>query len=295
LRWSHNTGFAFAVINAGVFLRGLSFVRAFLKTVILAAAVAGSALPASAATVTFNFSNSSGQANFGAFAGTDANGRIYTAGTGANQVRVRASGWSNDGTTIRDSFLGAFAGGLGVTSGDDVPGDGNRHTVDNQHRMDFILLQFDHAVELDSAVFNAFTLAGQTYKDNDATIGYGNTTLAWNTQPGLNNKNVSALNTLIPVTNRFASTGTGSSAVRPINTNNFVSNIWLISAAMANHNADERFDSFKLNTLVVTKQTGQVPEPATWAMMIAGFGMVGGALRMTSGRRRKTLARAAAA
>ncbi len=27
--------------------------------------------------------------------------------------------------------------------------------------------------------------------------------------------------------------------------------------------------------------TGAVPEPATWAMMIGGFGMVGGAMRRT--------------
>jgi hypothetical protein len=33
-------------------------------------------------------------------------------------------------------------------------------------------------------------------------------------------------------------------------------------------------------------QSNFVPEPATWAMMIAGFGMVGGALR----RRRTALA-----
>jgi PEP-CTERM motif len=30
---------------------------------------------------------------------------------------------------------------------------------------------------------------------------------------------------------------------------------------------------------------GAVPEPATWAMMIGGFGMIGGALRY---RRRRT-------
>jgi len=28
--------------------------------------------------------------------------------------------------------------------------------------------------------------------------------------------------------------------------------------------------------------TGAVPEPATWAMMIAGFGLVGGAMRRRS-------------
>jgi hypothetical protein len=31
--------------------------------------------------------------------------------------------------------------------------------------------------------------------------------------------------------------------------------------------------------------TASVPEPATWAMMIVGFGMVGGALRRRQARR----------
>jgi hypothetical protein len=31
--------------------------------------------------------------------------------------------------------------------------------------------------------------------------------------------------------------------------------------------------------------TGNIPEPATWAMMICGFGLLGAALRRTRGRR----------
>jgi hypothetical protein len=36
--------------------------------------------------------------------------------------------------------------------------------------------------------------------------------------------------------------------------------------------------------------TGAVPEPATWLMLIAGFGVVGGILRAVDGRRRLQLA-----
>jgi PEP-CTERM motif len=39
-------------------------------------------------------------------------------------------------------------------------------------------------------------------------------------------------------------------------------------------------------TLTITPlNSGGVPEPATWAMMLAGFGLVGGALRNANGRR----------
>lgn len=37
--------------------------------------------------------------------------------------------------------------------------------------------------------------------------------------------------------------------------------------------------AFELDDLVFTGQATAVPEPASWAMMIAGFGLVGGALR----------------
>ena len=40
--------------------------------------------------------------------------------------------------------------------------------------------------------------------------------------------------------------------------------------------------SLKSWSVQLTGNTGAVPEPATWAMMIAGFGMVGGAMRRRS-------------
>jgi hypothetical protein len=36
---------------------------------------------------------------------------------------------------------------------------------------------------------------------------------------------------------------------------------------------------------VLQADTGAVPEPASWVMMIAGFGAIGGALRRQSRRR----------
>jgi hypothetical protein len=45
--------------------------------------------------------------------------------------------------------------------------------------------------------------------------------------------------------------------------------------------------SFKVTADEYAKLTGAVPEPQTWAMMLAGFGVVGATLR----RRRKPAAR----
>jgi hypothetical protein len=43
---------------------------------------------------------------------------------------------------------------------------------------------------------------------------------------------------------------------------------------------------FSARDLVSGGAVAAVPEPATWAMMIAGFGMVGGAMRFARGRRK---------
>lgn len=40
---------------------------------------------------------------------------------------------------------------------------------------------------------------------------------------------------------------------------------------------------------VVTPPTGAVPEPATWAMMLLGFGFIGGALRSMRGKKAKAV------
>ncbi|MDX2209878.1 MAG: PEPxxWA-CTERM sorting domain-containing protein [Sphingopyxis sp.] len=41
---------------------------------------------------------------------------------------------------------------------------------------------------------------------------------------------------------------------------------------------------FDYNDMSWVSTTGAVPEPATWAMMIMGFGLIGGALRSAKGR-----------
>ena len=59
------------------------------------------------------------------------------------------------------------------------------------------------------------------------------------------------------------------------------SQVWLISAAQLPLN--DRDDGFKLKQIVVNA-TPSVPEPATWAMLIMGFGAIGASLRRRAAR-----------
>ncbi|QGN56117.1 PEPxxWA-CTERM sorting domain-containing protein [Novosphingobium sp. Gsoil 351] len=52
----------------------------------------------------------------------------------------------------------------------------------------------------------------------------------------------------------------------------------------ARQNPDSRDDGFKLGAITVS---AAVPEPATWAMMLIGFGFIGGAMRSRGKVRRR--------
>lgn len=216
-----------------------------------------------------------GMTGSSATSGTDANARFFSATQGSTTVNVRVTGWSltapNAGGIVRDSFLGIFGSGLGVTSGDES-GSGNTHTADNQNRYDFLVFQFDQAVQLVSAKFSPFAIG--SYADTDATVAFGNTNLAWNSQPALDNQSYATLSGLF---NGGYSTLTGSGATntRMLNPGGSAGNVWLIGAAFVN--ADGKIDAFKLSNVTVSSVA--VPEPATWAMMIFGFGLTGAAMR----------------
>lgn len=222
--------------------------------------------PANAAQVVFGMTGNT------ATTGSDGNSVSYNIGG----VRVRVSAWSltapNAGGSVYDSYLGAYSTGLGATSGDE-DGSNNTHTVDNQNRYDFLLFQFDQAVDIVSATFTTYAVGGAT-KDSDFTYGYGTTNTAWNTQPNLNNMSYGSLSSLL--NGGFTTvTGTSAGGARTVDSLSRSGNVWLIGAAFAN--ADGNIDAFKISN--VTVNTTAVPEPATWAMMIAGFGLVGGAMR----------------
>ena len=207
---------------------------------------------------------------------SNGNSRIFSA-TSPNlgTFKVRATAWSLEKigsvTYVRDSKLMVYDGGLGVISDDDANGADNRHTIDNSVRKDFVLLQFDAPVRLLTATFNTYSVLGGT-KDSDATIKYGWTQSPWNSSLAstINDKNVSVLNALFAGTYSSLTSLTGNNT-RNINPGDNWGNLWLIGSDWTN--ADGKIDGFKLTNLAV------VPEPGTWAMMIAGFGFVGAAMR----------------
>lgn len=223
------------------------------------------AVPAIAAPVTINFGGDS------SIVGKDGNSRTYT--DAAKSVSVRATGWSWDGSKVHDSFLGAYGSGLGVTSGDEL-GLLNTHVADNQNRVDFILLQFDQTVSLTSAVFNTFKVGLSRVADSDATIAWGTLAGVWNQGLTFDNTDGKSLAKLFA--GSADALGTSSSGSRALGLGSAAGNFWLIGANFKN--ADSKIDGFKLGG-VTLKTVAPVPEPSTWALMLAGFALVGVAMR----------------
>lgn len=266
----------------------MSSIRYLLPICAVAASALISVSAAQATTVVTFPMNSSGT-------GGNA-GRIYTTTVGSTTVKVRVTGWSTTPTTVEKGAVKVYGNGLGVTSVGEPTTDPH-HTIDNEGgKTDFLILQFDQQVELEAAKFTTYKI-GSTKYDGDATIAFGYSNGSWMTDPLAATSTSAQLAALFG--NSFAasnvpSTGGQTAVTRSLNGSNKVGNIWLIGAAFTNpvencgtKNNKLCYDGFKLSQVAV--QTA-VPEPATWMMMILGFGFIGGALR-----RRKAPALLAAA
>jgi hypothetical protein len=249
-----------------------------------------SAVPAQAVNFTFDL-NGTGTAGGGTSYG---NYRTYTltSGTGKNKITVnmRVSAWSWDGTKITNAFLGnntASNGGLYDINRSEGNGDNNTHTIDNQKGVDFLLFQFDRNVQLTGVTANAFSLAGSV--DNDLTVGRSvSVTNSWNSAPtGWNGLSVNDMADLFQAQKNIDSSTTGNTldanrVLNPAGSSVITGKVWMISASLAN--SDHKIDGFKLDTLKINTAAnmpllGPVPEPANWAMMIGGFGMIGAVTR----------------
>jgi hypothetical protein len=173
--------------------------------------------------------------------------------------------------TVSTAVVADWRGyGLGVSFGNDNTQD-ETHQIDNGgDGTDFVALVFDKAVTLSNFGVTAFAMSGNSYIDYDLSyVAYAGT-LA-DLVNGVNMSTFTNVNTSAPTSS--ATIGTTGGAT---------SNIWLVSAAISS--PDSRVDGFKLTSLAVTSVPAAVPEPATWAMMLVGFGAIGGTLRSRRGR-----------
>lgn len=242
---------------------------------LIAAGIA--AAPASAATV---ISLTGGTNTAGAAGNTYGNMRTFSAGG----INVKAFAFSNN-SSRSEGYLGQYGtAGLGITNTTDSGT--NYHAVDNQSGNDFIMFVFDRAVNLSQAVLNAYPVDSHASADNDAFVSYA--TLSTN-YASVNESTAfaNALFTTLDTNGKNVQGNLGSGNLTNFNTGSTYANVWIIGAARSNYgNFDRTLDGFKLSAVTVNA----VPEPATWAMMISGFGFIGAAMR----RRRVTVSFAAA-
>lgn len=260
--------------------------RGSMKNLSLSAAAVLSltvvAAPAQAGVLLDFTATTTGQIQVNQTDGTDGNVRTFTV---AGQFTVNASAWtlSTTGSTtnLYKSFLGLYTpgqpgydAGLGVTNRFES-GTSPTHTIDNSSDgthldKDFVLLQFDRKVNLTQAWLDA-------YGDTDLSIGYANPVgpLGWDGTSY-------TASTFAPFT-FYDQTNTGNADgwynIAP--NGGVMASTWIVAAlAPTNSNTavDRYADLFKLTAIKVNTAPA-VPEPATWAMMIVGFGAIGGLVR----------------
>ena len=229
----------------------------------VALAVAPAASAFAATTISFTGGSS-------ALDGTDGNIRSFSSGG----ITVQASAFSYNVNTLEQAYLGWYSSGLGVTNqGEGAGNTNNNHTIDNVGRSDFIALVFSTAVNISSAQLTPY-LVSTDPKDNDAFISYASLAGAY-TSP---NPTALALSNTVFGTLQTNGYNVSGNNVSPYQTSlgstGKYGNVWVIGAARPN--LDSNDDGFKLSAITVTTA---VPEPATWAMMLIGFGMIGTGLR----------------
>ncbi len=246
----------------------MAFRFGFRGLMALALAACGLAAPAQAATL-LDFGNTSGQSNLGT-TGPNGNVRNYTLNVAGTVVNVKVTGWSINGSTIQNGFLGAYSGwGLGVTNRDEG-GSSPGHSIDDSGRLDFVALQFDREV-----IISAFGLTAVSGNDTDASFYFGTSGL-FNAGLALHNTSVGALNALLD--GGFNSMGGTSSRTASFNSGGMAGDLWIVTP----YAGDKGVDLFKLRSAMV--DVPAVPEPSTWLMMLIGFFATGAAMRQRPAR-----------
>lgn len=234
----------------------------------LTAALASTA--ASATAFTFNLTNQGNQT------ATANNDLTFTSTSGVSSLTMDVYGAHLNTTltspgastySVSAATVETWSGyGMGVLFGTDTTSNGT-HQIDNVGSgTDFVVLVFSQAVTLSSFTRTPYGISGYS-TDSDASYMAYTGSLA------------SLMNGLDPTA--FTNVSGGSSTTTSTTGSSVTSNIWLVSASVASADRD---DGFKLTSLSVNAVPSYAPEPATWAMMLVGFGAIGGTLRSRRGR-----------
>lgn len=243
-----------------------------VNCLIAAAALVGASTAASAQTVVFT--TDSGHVTSSTGSGTG-NSSTFTSATGGIHAVVTAFQSNQSTSATNTATLGVYSPGLGVIGNSDGDGSSGRHQIDNVGGYtDFVQIMFDRAVTLNSIGLTSFAVGSSTL-DND---------LAYLATTGLFTSGSGTPSGWTTILGAGGAMPAGDSGLRALATtgSSAVSRYWLVGASLGSTN-----DGFKISSLTVT---AAVPEPATWGMMLIGFGAIG----MASRSRRRKLVRASA-
>lgn len=114
-------------------------------------------------------------------------GNIRTFSSAGLSVKVSAFSRTKSGGTWAPAYVGVYPGGLGVTDGAEGDGYGNKHTVDNVDRLNYLLFEFSEPIEIKRAQ------AGYVVTDSDMTFWVGTAPDPFNNHITLSDSVLSAL------------------------------------------------------------------------------------------------------
>lgn len=251
------------------------------------------AMPAHAAD--FVISTATGTSNGKAITSNDGSAYgtvnyVVKSSDGKSTLNVRATAWTllTNGTYQAASIASWGSNGLGIYQAGETGT--NTHQIDNVNGWEFLVLQFDQAVSLQSAVLTPFALGSNNYTDNDAFIARGVANYG-TAMTGAGLKSL-ADGLKIDTSKQSGDAWFNSDSTKYASNKQTYNlspskggNVWVIGGSY--FGPDSRNDAFKLNSIAVTSA---VPEPTTWMTMILGFGLIGAAAR-----RRRSSSKAALA
>ncbi len=194
----------------------------------------------------------------------EAYGNSYSATL--NGLTLTATAWSTTGKLgkLETAELEIYSGyGMGVCSrseGVNCSNSSNNHALDNKGADDLILFTFSSAVKLDTLKLLQFG------GDSDLSLWAGNGAI------NLNGMTAGALGTATLISN---SNSANTNRIFNLGSTLGGSYDWLAVAARIGQDNDYA----KLRTLTVNPIAQPVPEAETWALMLAGLGLVGFAVR----------------